>query len=99
MSEKFLSIGGFNLLKKIRKSSTTKVKKANHTVEFKQNWNSPLVLYTKLSAEEYIKIHVFDDASSVAYGAVSFLRIMEKNDIKCKFVPAKLKLCLIKEKK
>ena len=57
------------------------------------------MLYTKLSAEEYIKIHVFDDASTVAYGAVSFLRIMEKNDIKCKFVLVKLKLCLIKVKK
>ena len=57
------------------------------------------MLYTNLSAEECIKIPVFADASSVAYGAVSFLRITEKNDIKCKLVPAKLRLCPIKEKK
>ena len=57
---------------------------------------TPLWCYI-LNSQQYIKIHMFDDASSVAYGAVSFLRIMEKNDIKCKFVLAKLRLCLIKE--
>ena len=54
--------------------------------------------HTNLSAEESIELRVFADASSVAYGAISFLRIMTKDDIRCKFVLGKSRLCPIKEK-
>ena len=41
---------------------------------------------------------MFADASSVAYRAISFLQIMTKDDIRCKFVLGKSRLCPIKEK-
>ena len=41
---------------------------------------------------------MFADASSVSYEAVSLLRIMPKDDIRCKFVLEKSRLCSIKEK-
>ena len=41
---------------------------------------------------------MFADASSVAYGTVSFLRIKTKDDIRCKSVLGKSRLCPIKEK-
>ena len=40
---------------------------------------------------------MFADASSVAYRAISFLQIMTKDDIRCKFVLGKSRLCPIKE--
>ena len=51
------------------------------------------VLEPKLIMQELwnrnIEFYVFADASSVAYGAVSFSRIMTKDDIRCKFVLGK----------
>ena len=58
----------------------------------------PSWYHINLSAEEFIELHVFADTSSVAYGVVSFLRIMTKDDVRCKFVLGKSRLCPIKGK-
>ena len=58
----------------------------------------PSWYHINLSAEEFIELYVFADTSSVAYGAASFLRIMAKDDVRCKFVLGKSRLCPIKEK-
>ena len=58
----------------------------------------PRWYHTNLSAEESIELHLFADASSVAYQAISFLQIMTKDDIRYKFVLGKSRLCPIKEK-
>ena len=54
--------------------------------------------HTNLSAEESIEFNVFADVSLVAYGAVSFLRIMTKDEIRCKFFLEKSRSCPVKVK-
>ena len=58
----------------------------------------PRWYHTNFSAEESIELHGIADPSSVTYEAVSFLQIRTKDDIRCKFVSGKSRLCPIKEK-
>ena len=42
--------------------------------------------------DSYIELHIFADASSIAYGAVSYIRIITGDNIKCSFITGKSRL-------
>ena len=50
------------------------------------------------SPNDTIEIHIFSDASSIAYGAVSYLRISRPNAIYCSVILGKSRLAPVKNK-
>ena len=57
----------------------------------------PRSLVPMVSAQAKYELHIFSDASLVGYCSVSYLRIVDANEVSCRFVFAKTRVAPIKE--
>ena len=67
--------------------------RAQNWVEQQKNLDKIRVKRTLIEKGGKIQIHVFCDASKDAYGAVSYIREIEKNDDNTNIIAAKGKVC------
>ena len=58
----------------------------------------PRWYYTMQIHNQTVELHIFADASEIAYGAVAYIKAINKGEINCSFVQAKSRLAPIKKR-
>ena len=64
-----------------------------------QSWDAiQIQRWYGLNSSTDAELHIFTDASTLAYGAVAYFRYIEGNDTRCSFIMSKSRLAPVKQK-